>query len=153
VSEQPEVSTQIWTDEQLWQHLDEWDKMRQAGTTPAGWSFNMTPAAPRSYMGERYTIIYEHIKVVLTLSQASLVDRWLNRSALAPKHDGILDGQGFMHVRITSDDPDLKGKRQVVIMDDTFDGWGMSPGQFLSLMKWGEQNREEIERLAKEQGQ
>lgn len=68
----------------------------------------------------------------------------------AQKHDGILDARSshFRSVLLTSE-----GDRQVVIMDDTFDGFGITPKQALSLRDWLIQESPELERLAKEQGQ
>lgn len=71
-----------------------------------------------------------------------------NLPAMPEKHDGILDArsQYFKCVLLTSE-----GDRQVVIMDNTFDGFGITPKQALSLRDWLIQESQELERLAKEQ--
>lgn len=73
----------------------------------------------------------------------------------AQKHDGKLDEQGNRRVRIMGDDgEEFRGKRDVLIANGKLDdGIVLKPNQFLSLMDWGDQNRDELQRLAKEQEQ
>lgn len=99
-----------------------------------------------------WTISFEECRPVeMRFEPASLAGNW----RLCPghpepvrKHDGILDArsQYFRYVLLTNE-----GDRQVVIMDNTFDGFGITPAQALSLLAWLKQEESELQRLAKEQ--
>jgi hypothetical protein len=85
-------------------------------------------------------------------------EEWGNPPEPAPKHDGNLPGANPYVVKIIN----LMGiVRDVRIGHDQayVDQYGaedeiwLSAQQFLSLMEWGEENKERIQRLAKEQGE
>ena len=99
-------------------------------------------------------LVYEHNEpeaLYLPLRAATILPTKVIVDMPKETHDGKLDEAGRMQVCLSGDDSDeFKGKRQVVIMDEAFDGFGMSPTQALSLLAWLIQEQPTLERLAKE---